>query len=171
MKTKLGFFVTPLVVLFAAIPLGAKGSTTLLDGYFEVSKALADDNLAAAKTSANGLAQKAHASGNHAVAEHASSVAGAQSISDARESFEPLSLDAIALAQGQSGYFVMTCPMAKADWLQNTDEVANPYMGKAMLKCGSIKTGGNPKSTQSGHGGHSGHGSHPAAGGCGGCGA
>jgi Cu(I)/Ag(I) efflux system membrane fusion protein len=30
------------------------------------------------------------------------------------------------------------CPMTKADWLQTTQNVANPYYGKAMLTCGSV---------------------------------
>ncbi|HPO91287.1 MAG TPA: efflux RND transporter periplasmic adaptor subunit [Victivallales bacterium] len=42
---------------------------------------------------------------------------------------------------GYSGkIFKFHCPMAfdnkGADWFQNTDELANPYFGKAMLKCG-----------------------------------
>lgn len=31
------------------------------------------------------------------------------------------------------------CPMAKADWLQTSKEVANPYMGKQMSTCGKVK--------------------------------
>ena len=32
-----------------------------------------------------------------------------------------------------------TCPMAKANWLQTTKEITNPYMGQKMLNCGSIE--------------------------------
>lgn len=171
MKTKLGFFIPVVVSLFTTISLRAQDATPLLDNYFEVSKALAGDNLASAKTSADSLTQKAHAEGKHALAEHAAKLAAAQTIADAREALKGVSHCAIELAEGLSGYYVMTCPMAKADWLQKTKEVENPYMGKAMLKCGSIKNGATPKSTQSGHDGHSKHSSNMAASGCGHCGA
>ena len=139
MKTKLGFFVTVLVGLLAANPLRAQDAAPLLDSYFAVSNALADDNLATAKASADSLTQKAHAAGKHALAEHAAKLAAAQTIADAREALKEVSHCAIELAAGSPGYYVMTCSMAKADWLQKTKEIANPYMGKAMLKCGSIK--------------------------------
>ncbi len=29
--------------------------------------------------------------------------------------------------------------MAKANWLQSTKEINNPYMGQEMLKCGSVE--------------------------------
>ena len=31
------------------------------------------------------------------------------------------------------------CPMAKASWLQTDKEVANPYMGQKMLRCGEVQ--------------------------------
>jgi Cu(I)/Ag(I) efflux system membrane fusion protein len=37
---------------------------------------------------------------------------------------------------------VMYCPMAEAGWVQEGDEVANPYYGSAMLGCGE-KVGGS----------------------------
>jgi len=30
------------------------------------------------------------------------------------------------------------CPMVKASWLQTGETIANPYMGRAMLDCGSV---------------------------------
>lgn len=35
--------------------------------------------------------------------------------------------------------YEMTCPMAKASWLQTSVEIANPYMGQAMSTCGTVK--------------------------------
>ena len=35
--------------------------------------------------------------------------------------------------------YVAYCPMAKASWLQATDQLANPYMGQKMLKCGEVR--------------------------------
>jgi hypothetical protein len=34
---------------------------------------------------------------------------------------------------------VLTCPMAKADWVQTDANVRNPYFGKAMSSCGTVK--------------------------------
>lgn len=45
------------------------------------------------------------------------------------------------LTTGKAGYYVFTCPMAKAEWVQKTKDVQNPYMGKEMPGCGSIKGG------------------------------
>lgn len=36
------------------------------------------------------------------------------------------------------GVYVVYCPMAKASWLQDSEEVANPYYGNSMLRCGEI---------------------------------
>lgn len=140
MKAKLGFFVTLVLSLLATVSVRAQDTAPLLDNYFEVSKALADDNLASAKTSSDSLTQKAKAAGKHALAEHAAKLAAAQTIADAREALKGVSHCAIDLAAGSPGYYVMTCPMAKADWLQKAKDLENPYMGKAMLKCGSIKS-------------------------------
>ncbi len=39
---------------------------------------------------------------------------------------------------GEPVYY-MYCPMAKSNWLNDTEEVNNPYYGEMMLKCGSSK--------------------------------
>jgi hypothetical protein len=67
-------------------------------------------------------------------------------IKAARELFKPLSTDVIALAQlmpPAAGVvpelYEATCPMAKANWLQASKDITNPYMGKEMLDCGEIQ--------------------------------
>lgn len=35
--------------------------------------------------------------------------------------------------------YVFHCPMSKGDWIQATEETANPYYGFKMLKCGTLK--------------------------------
>tara|TARA_R110002094_G_scaffold75898_3_gene83072 strand:+ start:549 stop:1628 length:1080 start_codon:yes stop_codon:yes gene_type:complete len=39
----------------------------------------------------------------------------------------------------RKGYFVFDCPMAQGyrKWVQPSDQIANPYMGQSMPKCGS----------------------------------
>jgi len=39
----------------------------------------------------------------------------------------------------RTGHFVFECPMAQGykKWVQTSSDISNPYMGKAMPKCGS----------------------------------
>jgi len=57
----------------------------------------------------------------------------------ARATFEKLSDKAKQLAAGQSGYYVVHCPMLNKDWVQTSEKIANPYYGKEMATCGEIK--------------------------------
>ena len=34
--------------------------------------------------------------------------------------------------------FIFHCPMSKGDWLQTSEDMANPYYGFKMLKCGDL---------------------------------
>ncbi len=36
--------------------------------------------------------------------------------------------------------YIFHCPMTKGDWLQTTPEMKNPFYGRAMLKCGELKS-------------------------------
>ena len=98
-----------------------------LAAYDKTYRALVADDLAAAKTAAADLGS----AGEKLVA--------STTMKDARAAFADLSAQAEKLAAGQSGYFVMHCPMVKKDWVQTTKQVANPYSPKAMLTCGEIK--------------------------------
>ncbi len=113
-------------------------SAAVLDQYTELSGALASDNLEAAKTAAATL-RKTVAGDEPEMAEAAEKVVASDSLKTARAAFKPLSVEAVKLAEGQDDYFIMTCPMAKADWVQKERQIANPYYGAAMLRCGSVK--------------------------------
>lgn len=77
-------------------------------------------------------------------AEHIGSNAG--NIEHQREHFETLSQEVYELAKatgtGQKLYYT-NCPMYNnnkgANWLSETKEIQNPYFGKSMADCGSIK--------------------------------
>lgn len=126
--------------LFAlAIPVFADATTDVLDGYVKVSSALAADDFASATKASAELATKAKAAGLEPIATNAEAVAGTVTIKAARQKFKALSQAVIPVAKGKEGYYVMNCPMVGADWVQNTKKVANPYAGKEMLECGSIK--------------------------------
>jgi hypothetical protein len=98
-----------------------------LTGYEKVHMALAADDLARAKSAASDLG------------EYGREIAKANSLKDARVSFEKLSGRAKSLVVGQSGYYVLHCPMLKKDWVQTSPTVANPYGGKEMVGCGEIQ--------------------------------
>jgi len=59
-----------------------------------------------------------------------------------RKAFEELSAHFYNLikATGTSSVLYLDyCPMAKASWLSDNKAIANPYYGKSMLSCGSVK--------------------------------
>ena len=125
-----------LALATATLTSAALAEDAILDNYVAVSTALAQDNLAGAKSAAATLAENTK---DKPLAEHASALAKSDSLETARAHFKAVSEEAVKLATGKADYFVFTCPMAKADWVQKTKEVQNPYMGKAMPGCGSIK--------------------------------
>ena len=70
----------------------------------------------------------------------AARLAKATTLQAAREAFGELSWPMVQwreMATGDRPYVVF-CPMAKKPWLQEADQVANPYFGSKMLKCGNI---------------------------------
>lgn len=98
-----------------------------LAAYDKVHHALVADDLTGAKKAAGDLG----ASGKE--------VADSKSLEEARKAFTKVSTEAEKFAAGQSGYYVMHCPMKNADWVQTNDKVQNPYGGKEMLTCGEVK--------------------------------
>lgn len=75
-----------------------------------------------------------------------SAVSGAsqadEGLPQAREAFGEVSRDLIALLSADpdlaKGRYVFACPMAKSypKWVQQSETVANPYMGPEMATCG-----------------------------------
>lgn len=123
-----------------AMDMKSDMKSEILSSYVKVSAALAADDLAAAKTAAEAVADHAGMSGaNKAIAPKATAVAKAKSIDAARDAFKTLSEAVEPLAAGEKGYVVMNCPMKNADWVQTSNDVKNPYFGKAMLTCGGPK--------------------------------
>jgi hypothetical protein len=118
------------VTLLGALAQAAPLSDTdkqFLTRYEKVRDALAADDLSAAKTAANDFGDEGAA------------LAKSNSLKEARVAFEKLSDKAKQLAAGQSGYYIVNCPMLKKDWVQTSEKIANPYYGKQMLACGEIK--------------------------------
>ena len=68
-----------------------------------------------------------------------------QPTSKQRDLFKRVSASVIAVVDAMppsdavaTSLFVANCPMAKADWLQKSEEIANPYYAEDMKECGSI---------------------------------
>lgn len=120
-----------LTLMALAAPLCAadlsEADKQFLSNYEKLHMALAADDLAAAKKAAIDLGDEAK------------DIANADKIAAARAGFARLSERAIPLTHGQSGYYVVNCPMLKKDWVQTSTQISNPYAGKSMLTCGVIK--------------------------------
>lgn len=136
----------------------ATAMDAVLRAYEGVRAALADDAIAKGIEGANAIETTAIAAAGAATPPMATtlgdiaSTAGAlkaMSASDAdavRKAFGELSRGVVALVSAvpslQTGRYVFECPMAQGykRWVQVSADMANPYMGKAMLKCGAPRT-------------------------------
>jgi len=124
-----------------------KTTTAALDRLVAIQKSLAADSLDHVAHQAKAIAKAVHAHEidglAHETAAQADSVAGAKDIKKVREAFKKLNASFVAFLKqnpDKSGtYRIAYCPMAKADWVQTGDTIANPYFGSSMLKCGSFK--------------------------------
>jgi len=135
----------------------------LLEAYFDVRKALADDNFPSSREAAasfretldgvtsdnlNAAALEAWRELSRRMRMAAAKVREAPGIEPAREAFEPLSLalEEVVRRFGTTPglpVYRVHCPMAfedrGADWLQAEKEIRNPYFGDRMLRCGFIE--------------------------------
>lgn len=141
----------------------------LLTPYFELQSSLAKDDLDAAKTSAGIFKQMLGHGPSHEdapsladLSDEAAKIQSASDIKVARSAFLAISKDLAKMVEhvgtsGKSDVIKMHCPMAfnnkGGDWLQNSDDLLNPYFGKMMLKCGSAQ-----ETLASAKGGHMNHG-------------
>jgi len=117
------------------------------DQYLMIHTALVKDSLKGVDDDANAIAKAVKADEmkmlSPDVAKQAETLAKAKDLKAAREAFKPLSASLVKyLADNKAGkgvYHEAYCPMAKASWLQKETDIKNPYMGKSMLTCGTLK--------------------------------
>ncbi len=145
------------------LPAVVKGQLHgVVQAYLGVQAALAGDDLDAAKESAKNaltaigkvdmklLAGDAHMAWMKSAGSLRpllKELAGAEDIETGRTKFALISEEMAALitrfdlAEGK--LYKAWCPMAfdnrGASWIQNKEEISNPYFGKMMLRCGEIK--------------------------------
>lgn len=144
----------------------------LVAPYIEVQTGLADDDLAAAKTGARGLVKmlghgKFSGDAKAEVSElsrAASAIEASNNISAAREDFQDLSKRMTALIKrvgtgSGTSLYLAKCPMAfggqGGTWIQKDKNIANPYYGSQMYRCGGVVEQLSGEDAGSGHDGHS----------------
>jgi len=112
-------------------------ATPLSENYGGAQQALADDNFEKAKTSLNALA--AESSGDFQ--KEIQTAASAPDIDSMRMAFRSAS-DILIKNGVPPEYVVAFCPMYKggASWVQKKGPIVNPYTGKSMPGCGTLKT-------------------------------
>lgn len=118
-----------------------------LNDLVAIQKALAGDSMEHVKHHAMAISKAVKEHKLHGIAtetsQQATKVAQSKSLKSARNAFKELSqsfVDYFANHPDKSGkYRVAYCPMAKASWVQQGEAIRNPYFGKSMLNCGSLK--------------------------------
>ena len=147
---------TALFSIFSILNLSAQKSdasiSKLFQNYLNIKTALATDNSDEASRAANTFIKSASmvdykvlSEGNlDVLRKNASKIADSRSIETQRESFNDLSQNMISMTKNfklsDKSVFVQYCPMAEASWLSAEKEIKNPYYGKSMLTCGSVKS-------------------------------
>ena len=147
------FFVILILSVSAVFASGGTGDTgalkpgtccanecvSLIPAYVKVSEALANDDLRGAIDAAEDLGLWAECSGEKKLDQAVADLERSRNLTEARIAFREISAEVISLAKWIPGHHVMTCPTAKADWIQVDSEVSNPYYGSKGLRCGTIK--------------------------------
>jgi hypothetical protein len=120
---------------------------SILDHYLKIQSELAKDSVKGVDEHASAIASAVKGDEmkmlSPDVAKQAEMLAKAKDLKTAREAFKPLSASLVKyLADHKAGkgiYHEGYCPMVKANWLQTEKTVVNPYMGKSMPTCGTLK--------------------------------
>ena len=115
-----------------------------LDDYEEIRAALAADDAYATRRAATKMVVDLTPANEKAprppLLDAASAVANAQALDTMRQRFETLSNQVVPLVNGVQGYYVMTADLPNVvPWVQRTDEVDNPFFGKALHGVGRLR--------------------------------
>ena len=126
--------------------------TKLYQNYISIKSSLASDDIKKTSMTAGEFLKTASAINTKIIGENkltslkadAKTIAQGKNIESQRKAFYSLSDVMIGLAKenklSDKTIFVQYCPMAKGSWLSNEKQIVNPYYGKSMLACGSIKS-------------------------------
>ncbi|MGB0871143.1 MAG: efflux RND transporter periplasmic adaptor subunit [Flavobacteriales bacterium] len=130
----------------------------ILNAYLSLKDALTEDDLTKAQTSGRELSkilkrQKLNSKSTvlstkiSELKKHIKTFNNTEDITESRRIFQPISNSIIYFSKHSKlqieTLFIHTCPMAvdnkEGEWLSTEKQIINPYMGAAMLKCGSFK--------------------------------
>ncbi len=130
----------------------------VVNHYLDLKSALASDNEDKAKAAAIALSDAIKkvpmqnlTAGQHkswmqnyeALNKSATTIGSTADISAQRKNFEELSSDFYKMLKGMKinsvDLYYQYCPMADAYWISDNKKIENPYYGKKMLTCGSVK--------------------------------
>ncbi len=132
---------TVFILLALGISLGLYASQDTSDGnqviikhYILAQEALAADNFDLAKSAIGDLAEKSDGE----LKKLSTAAFSAADLKSIREAFKPLS-KFVTDQEIPEGLARAYCPMVDSFWLQKEGDIANPYYGKSMLKCGVFK--------------------------------
>ena len=147
---------TAFLSVFSILNFSAQKSdasvSKLFQNYLNIKNALVSDNSDGASKAADQFIKSASmidfkviSEGNiNLLRKDASQIAESRSIETQRENFGELSQNMIVLSKefklADKSVFVMYCPMADANWLSSEKVIKNPFYGKLMLSCGSVKS-------------------------------
>lgn len=136
----------------------SKEVNELTQSYFSIKNALVADDANAAKTNAetfgkqleaiskitlNASQEKVWKVQSNKLASTSNTIANTSDINKQREQLNELSNALFAVLKAfkanENDVYYQYCPMKKAYWLSAEKEIKNPYYGKKMLTCGSVK--------------------------------
>ncbi|GAA4097286.1 DUF3347 domain-containing protein [Mucilaginibacter panaciglaebae] len=158
-KSALALLILLSTVTYTEAQTGASVSiNSIMTGYLDLKNSLVTDDNAAAQLKAKALydqittvqtkdmtpkelstwknyADKLSFDSRH--------ISESQSIDHQREHFASLSKNVYAVLKvfqlNTGPLYWQYCPMKKASWLSDKQAIENPYYGKSMLDCGSVK--------------------------------
>lgn len=121
---------------------------TVFDYYFQIQIALAQDSLENVMVNAGAIAEVIRKDSTGAfppqLASQADALAKSKDLPSARQPFKAVSGYLIQYLRANSvpagTYHELYCPMKNLNWIQTDQTVRNPYLGKAMQRCGTVKS-------------------------------
>jgi Cu(I)/Ag(I) efflux system membrane fusion protein/cobalt-zinc-cadmium efflux system membrane fusion protein len=124
----------------------------VLRAYLPIWKILADDstdglkkhadNLSEAATEARGLVSEDSLKNQLGALSKAASEMKTGDLQSARESMKAISRAIVGLFESHDvrisdKHFIIECPMVDEKWIQDSEDVLNPFYGSSMLRCGA----------------------------------
>jgi hypothetical protein len=135
------------VCCLCAIAYASELSMAIVDPAVAIQKSLADDSTGGVRGNAEILedvAMNRLKPASPEIAAAAKTLKAAANLADARTAFGKLSEAIVAYVDANKltldpRIHIAYCPMVNKPWLQAGEQIANPYYGREMPTCGSLK--------------------------------